>query len=76
MSEYFTGSIGASGFVHGLGAVPFHANVKTLLGALRWFRPRKADGKCVPGKFVHRDEQYLQLQLEDGRTVTVRRRFT
>lgn len=75
MIAYFTGSISNGSFFEGLGTVPSHANVKTLLGALRWLRPRGPDGKAIRGKIIERTNSLLVLDLGDCRTVTVRRRL-
>ena len=76
MSEYFTGSISNGAFYEGLGTVPSHANVRTLLGALRWLRPKGRDGKAIRGKILEKTNNILVLDLDDCRTVVVRRRFT
>lgn len=76
MTHYFTGSISNGAFFEGLGTVPSRANVRTLLGALRWLRPKGPDGKAIRGKILEKTNNILVLDLDDCRTVVVRRRFT
>jgi RNase P/RNase MRP subunit p29 len=75
MTPYFSGSISGGSYIVGLGTVPSRANVKTLLGALRWLRPKDGTGKAIRGKIIERTDNMLVLDLGDCRTVTVRRRF-
>jgi hypothetical protein len=76
MTPYFSGSISGGSYIVGLGTVPSRANVKTLLGALRWLRPKDGTGKAIRGKIIERNDNTLVLDLGDCRTVTVRRRFS